>query len=76
MKQDILFWNYNSNKNVMRNERVTQMYDQNISGMWCVSDLIKHEAQRHFFFFFCVLHCGVCIRIESSIGISDLWGNF
>ena len=51
MKQDILFWNYNSNKNVMRNERVTQMYDQNISGMWCVSDLIKHKAQRHFFFF-------------------------
>lgn len=33
----------------MRNERVTQMYDQNISGMWYVSDLIKHEAQRHFF---------------------------
>ena len=34
----------------MRNERVTQMYDQNISGMWYVSDLIKHEAQRHIFF--------------------------
>lgn len=59
----------------MRNERVTQMYDQNISGMWYVSDLIKHEAQRHFFFS-CVLHCGVHIRIKSSIEISDLWGNF
>ena len=44
---------------------MTQMYDQNISGMWCVSDLIKHEAQRHFFFFFSVFYT-VEFALESN----------